>query len=84
MNRCSVTHSFHATQHQQLKGKHHDAAASPNSPVSSYQRQNLPIGRGIRLALVCAALSYRLDLQPETKVKLTVVLTSMRPGEILL
>lgn len=63
--RCPVTDSCHITQHQQCQGKHHDAAASPNSPVISYQGQNLPIGRGIRLALVCSALSYRLDFQPQ-------------------
>lgn len=62
--RCPVTHSCHATQHQQCQGKHHDAAASPNSSVSSYQGQNLPIGRGIRLALFVrlSATGYAFNL----------------------
>jgi len=31
------------------------------------QGHNLPIGRGIVLASVCSALSYRLDFQPQRR-----------------
>lgn len=79
MNRGSpVTGTCHSTEHQQCQGTHHDAAATLNCTISSNQEH-------WQRAKTCSCLfSFQLQVRLSnsgTKVKLTVVFTSVRPGE---